>query len=187
MVLGQLLIWTLLGALLAVRVHVSRAFNRASAHLTVNIFETSNLKPVALIGLVDVLLVVGGLVVSTVQSLDFSFRIGNYTNALLVAIPAILFLAIYPMWPLHRRMRAYRTRQLHEVNERIRDASVNLQPDEMEQLEILLQRRERVLIASTWPMDVGILRRFVFYIIIPPLAWVGAAMAESLVESFLRS
>jgi hypothetical protein len=55
----------------------------------------------------------------------------------------------------------------------------------MEQLENLLQRRERVLAASTWPMDVGTLRRFVFYIIISPLAWVGAALVESLLEGFL--
>lgn len=186
MVFGQMLLWTLLGVLLAVRIHVSHAFNRASHQVAVSIFETSNLKPFAMIGLVDVLLVAGGMVLSTVQSLDFSFRPENYTNALVVAVPAMLFLAIYPMWPLHRRLSAYRTCQLHEVNEQIRGALDSLQPDHMERLEILLQRRERVLAASTWPMDVDTLRRFVFYIIIPPLAWVGAAMVESLLEGFLR-
>ena len=56
----------------------------------------------------------------------------------------------------------------------------------MNTLEVLLQRRERVSNAATWPIDVGFLQRFLFYIIIPPLAWVGAALVEFVIDGFIR-
>ncbi|MBL6691279.1 MAG: hypothetical protein ISP91_12890, partial [Pseudomonadales bacterium] len=78
-----------------------------------------------------------------------------------------------------------RQEQLDELNRLIREASKSLSPDDVHQLEVLLQRRERVSSAPTWPADVSTFQRFLLYIIIPPLAWVGAALVELVVEGFL--
>lgn len=186
MILGQVLIWTVTGCLLATRFHVIRAFHHASRQVDINLFETSNLKPFARIGQIDVLIIAGVLVLSTVQSLDFSFRSDNYSKALIIAIPSALYLTIYPMWDIHKRMLAIKTQQLADLAVRISQTSTALSTPDVNELEVLLQRRERVLAVTTWPLDITILQRFLFYIIIPPLAWVGAAIVEYLIEGMIR-
>ncbi len=184
--LGQLAIWILLGCLLAIRGRIAIAFRRVSEQVTVDIFEPSNLKPFAQIGLIDVLTITAGLVLSSVQSLDFSFRLDNYSKAIIIVVPAMLYLSIYPMWGIHKRMKLMRQQQLDELNALILTTPKDLDIAHLNQLEILLQRRERVSSAATWPIDLAILQRFMFYIIIPPLAWVGAALVESAIDGFIQ-
>lgn len=185
MILGQTTIWVLLACLLFVRITTSRAFRKFSDDAPVDIFEPSNLRPFAQLGLIDVLVIAVGLVLSTVQSLDFSFRPDNYSKALVILVPASVFLVMYPIWGIHVRMKENRQEQLDELNRLIREASKSLSPDDVHQLEVLLQRRERVSEAPTWPVNVSTFQRFLLYIIIPPLAWVGAALVELVVEGFL--
>ena len=183
--IGQILIWTLLGGFLYLRIHVARQFCAAGARAQVDIFEPSNLRPFAQTGLIDVLIIVAGMVLSGVQALDFSFRPDNYSKALVIVAPAIVFLAIYPMWGLHKKMHAMRQTQLDELNGLIGAASKSLSDEAVIQLEALLQRRERVIAAPTWPVDIAIMQRFLFYIVLPPLAWVGAAMVENFINDLL--
>lgn len=182
-IFGQATIWMMIAFFLYLRIHASMAFRRAGSGIPVDIFETSNLRPFAQLGLIDVLVVAGGLVLSTVQSLDFSFRFDNYSKALIVLIPAVAFLMINPMWLLHQRMTALKEEELRQLNNIIANTSKELEIQKMESLEILLQRRERASDLATWPIDLSVLQRFLFYIIIPPSAWVGAAIVEYLVES----
>ncbi len=185
MMLGQILIWMLLACLLYVRIRTSRNFRAVSESVDIDIFEPSNLRPFAQLSLIDILIIAVGLVLSTVQSLDFSFRPDNYSKALVILVPASIFLVLYPIWGIHKRMKKIRQDQLDELNRLIRQASKSLDSDDLHNLEILLQRRERVAAAPTWPVDVSTLQRFTLYIIIPPLAWVGAALVELLIDALL--
>ena len=38
---------------------------------------------------------------------------------------------------------------------------------------------------SEWPFDVGVMTRLAFYLVIPPLTWVGAALIENAVDALL--
>ena len=46
-ILGQMVIWTMMGYLLFIRARIARSFNHASKDLSVDIFETTNLRPFA--------------------------------------------------------------------------------------------------------------------------------------------
>jgi hypothetical protein len=179
------MVWMTMGLFLPVRFHVAQAFNRAGDQVSIDIFEPGNLSPFARNGLIDVLIISGGIVLSLVQSLDLSFRPDNYYKAMIIALPSIVFLAIQPMWRLHKRMAAERQQQIDKLNEKIRAASKEIDTAYIEALEVLLQRRERVLAAPTWPVDIKIIQRFLFYIVIPPLAWVGAALVEMVIDGFI--
>lgn len=182
---GQVSIWVLLGLLLYIRTHTARQFRTASQAVHIDIFATAELKPFAQIGLTDVLIIVIGLMLSTVQSLDFIFRPDSYSKALVIVLPAIGYLSRYPMWGLHLAMKKIRQEQLTELESLIQAASKLLKDDDITLLESLLQRRERVLAVPTWPIDIAFLQRLISYIIIPPLAWVGAALVEYLLAGFL--
>lgn len=184
--IGQLAIWILLGCLLAIRGRIAIAFRRISEQVAVDIFEPTNLKPFAQIGLIDVLTITAGMVLSSVQSMDFSFRFDNYGKALIIVVPAMFYLAIYPMWGIHKKMKQMRQQQLEELNALIFKSPKDLGTTNMNQLESLLQRRERVSSAATWPIDLATLQRFLFYIIIPPLAWIGAALVEFVINGLIQ-
>ena len=54
-------------------------------------------------------------------------------------------------------------------------------------LEALLSHRDRLHDQPTWPFSTALASRLVFYLVIPPIAWVGAASAEQLVTQWFGS
>ena len=187
LILGQMLVWILVGFFLALRIRVARAFRHASEQVEIDIFEPTPLKPFAQIGLVDVLVITGALLITTLQSFDLSFRPDNYSNTLIVVIPSMVYLVIYPMYGIHKRMVQMRQGELESINRIIATAPKDLDLDNVSALEILLQRRERIEKTSTWPIDTSTMQRFLFYIVIPPLAWVGSALVEFVIDAAIQS
>ena len=48
-----------------------------------------------------------------------------------------------------------------------------------------MQRRERLLALNTWPIDVTTVTRFFLYLVIPALAWIGAAFVEIAIDAMV--
>ena len=89
------------------------------------------------------------------------------------------------MWQLHKRLAARKRELLAEVASQIADCPETGDAVSVERLEQLLQRRDRVQALHTWPLDIRIWSRLVFYGLIPPLAWAGSALVEVFVERLL--
>ena len=64
-------------------------------------------------------------------------------------------------------------------------APKNLTGEHAAALETLLKRRDRIHNLATWPLNVSMVSRLLIYGVIPPAAWVGAALMERLVEDLL--
>jgi hypothetical protein len=182
---GQLVVWICVGFLLAIRLYVGKLFYQLGKTIKISIFEQSPLQPFARVGMLDVGIVVGALVIAVVQSIDAQFRLGNYATAFLVAVPAGTALLIRPMWSLHRRLAERKQKLLEQVCQQLEVASEQTSAADMAVLESLLQRRGRIKAIHTWPVDVAIWRRLFFYVLIPPLAWSGAALVEVVIDKFL--
>lgn len=185
--LGQIMVWVFVGWMLAVRIYVGNQFYRYGETVPINVFEQSRLEPFARVGLLDIVIVLGGIAISTVQSLDAQFRLGNYLTAFVVAVPAAIALLLRPMWTVHKRLREQKRLLMHEVREQLRKAPQASDEQSVEALEKLLQRRDRVKSLHTWPFDVSTWSRLLFYGLIPPLAWVAAAIVELTIERLLGS
>jgi hypothetical protein len=184
-ILGQTLLWVCVGVLLAVRLHIAGLFHDLGGRIGFSLFEPTPLHAFARVGMLDVVIVVGGMAIATVQSIDVQFRLENYLSATVVAVPASIVLLIRPMWAIHRRMKARKLRLLGEIRALTAAAPESTRLDDMRLLEDLLRRRDRVAGLRTWPLDIRIWRRLAFYILIPPLAWAGAALMEVFVENVL--
>jgi hypothetical protein len=183
--MGQTLLWTAVGFLIAARLYVVSLFYRYGKQVEISIFEQSRLEPFARVGMLDVVITVGAMAITTLQSIDAHFRLGNYLSALLVTIPAATALLVTPMWTLHSRLKLRKQELLVEVTDQIAAAPEQGSAQEMAQLELLLRRRDRVRDLHTWPLDFSIWSRLFFYGLIPPLAWLGAALVEVLVERMM--
>jgi hypothetical protein len=173
---GQMLLWIGIALFGGARLISANAFSRLGDVVDLDLFRLDRLKPLARSGLVDILIIAGALAVSPLQSLDAQFRWYNYRFALIVAIPSAAILLLWPLRHVHRRIRAEKDRRIAEIDERIEAASQA--PDDLPRFEALLAHRDRLREQHTWLLSSALLSRLFFYLIIPPLAWVGAALVE---------
>jgi len=187
--LGQVGLWMVIGLMLGVRFGAARAFRRLASIVPVDLLRPDRLKPIARAGLVDVVLIMGGMLIAPLQSIDAEFRWYNYRFALMVMVPVSAFALIWPLVPLHRRNRAERDARLAELDRQIgaHGEAFATSPDASVRLEALLAHRDRLRGVRTWPLSGGLLTRLVLYLVIPPLAWAGAAVVELFVDRLLGS
>ncbi len=190
--MGQLFMWWVVALLLMDRARSARAFRDLGRVIRFDLFRLDTIRPLARAGIIDVVIVAGALLLSPLQSLDAEFRPENYRFALVVATPAMLFFVIWPLRPIHQRIQAERASRLAAIEEQLArlgetrpDASAGSVGANTTDLELLLAHRDRLVNARTWPLDLRLLSRIVIYLIIPPLAWAGAALVERLIDAAL--
>ena len=185
--MGQMMMWWLIGLLLGVRVTSARAFRGLAEVVEIDLLRPDRLRPLARAGVVDVVIIAGALLFTPLQSLDAEFRWYNYHFGLVVALPAAAFLLAWPLRPLHARNREERATRLAELERQIATlgADAPTDADASARLEALLAHRDRLRAARVWPLSAGLLSRVLLYMVIPPLAWAGAALVERMVDRLL--
>ena len=178
-------LWLVIGLLLAVRIQAAHAFRRLGQQVRFELHRLERLEPLARSGLLDVLVIAGALALSPLQSLDAEFRWYNYSFALLVAIPASAGLLLWPVSAVQARIRREKRRRLAQLDGRI-DAHGRRDDDEaIARLETLLAHRDRIASQRTWLFSTDLVSRVLLYLVIPPLAWAGAALVERFVDRAL--
>jgi len=187
LVIGQLFVWTIVGLVLTYRLHTAWRFYQAGKIVPIDLYDTKKYGPFARNGLDDVFAITMLLVLATLQSLDAQFRLGNYITAWIIAFPAAASLLILPMLSLQRRLLAHKKEFLQEMYRQVSEASRIVEPDSLAQIELLMQHRDRIQHTSAWPIDFSIASRLILYIVIPPLAWLGAAVVEVGLDKILGS
>lgn len=182
---GQIFMWSTIAVSLFFVFQDDFLLYQYGRHVSVNIYDLDKLNGFGSAALSQFLMVVGALVLTTLQSLDRDFQWVNYANGLYVGIPSAIIFVILPTWTIRKNIKQEKARVLASINAEIQLASTGLESESLLRMNALIARREQVQHTRTWPMDISIFSRFLFYIFIPPLAWLGAAMMEVLLDSFL--
>jgi len=185
---GQTFLWLVIGVVLVVRVRVSLCFRRLAQQVDFDLFQLERLGPLAKNGLADVLLIAGALLFTPLQSLDAEFRWVNYQFPVLLGPLVSVFLLFWPLWPIHLRLVADRAARLATIDAELRRqkaGGADLDVESTLRLETLLAHRDRIRDARTWPVGLDLLSRALFYVVLPPLAWAGAALVEQVVDRFV--
>lgn len=178
-VAANALLWTLVGFLLAWRLPASLALVRFGRTLRLDLYRPETLHPLARVGTGDLLVFMGAIALSTLQSLDAELRLENYASAFLVGGASGVLLFLFPLWGVRANIKARKAARIAEI-----DAAFDATPrSDLRELELLAAHRERIAQLSNWPIDLSIVTRIFAYVIIPPLAWVAAALVERVVDS----
>ena len=106
---------------------------------------------------------------------------------MVVAVPAGALLAWLPMRRVHRRLWQQRGERIEAVEVALNDADEGLTAEGLSRTKLLHLRRERLRRLSSWPVDMGSMQRALLYFVIPPLAWLGAALEEMALEQALTA
>ena len=117
----------------------------------------------------------------------FQFASWYIMVAVLVQNAAVLIL---PMRGVHERLRAAKHDELARVNAAIRGEPGALSGSPLGKrdrlaLADLLAWRAFVEAVPEWPIDISTLSRFVLYVVIPLLGWVGAALVQHVLDAAL--
>ncbi|MFK7913381.1 MAG: hypothetical protein AB8B93_05665 [Pseudomonadales bacterium] len=171
-------LWAMVALLLGWRIAVSRRIARLSMAMQLDLYRLDLLRPLARIATTDVLIIAGALALLPLQSLDAEFRIWNYQWGLIIGVPAVVVLFLLPLWGLRGRIAALKAERVQTLRAQL----AQLQPDNVEQLEVHSAHIDRIASLPTWPIDLRVVTRIFVYLIIPPLAWVASALVENLVD-----
>lgn len=181
-VAGNVFIWIVIARTLAFRVLSATAMAQFGAGIdTLTAGSVDQLRPITQVATFDVLMVMGSFALMPLQTLDAEFRWANYEAGFIVGGLSGLALFFLPMSGVARRIADLRRRELeraHAALDAVGDADIVT-------LEPLLAYRDRVRALPALPVDLRIVTRILFYFVIPPLAWVAAAIVENWVSRYL--
>jgi hypothetical protein len=183
---GNTLTWVAVAHIALRRGLASMGLSRLGRdHIEVDLLRLDALLPFGRIGALHVLVVAIAVSLSAFQSLDAEVRWDNYKFALAAGIPLGLALTFLPMIGIRRNVRRAKQIAIAKLNEAISRANRDLEPDPLRYLADLLRQREAIQNAREWPLDVTAVSRIAIYFVIPPIAWVGGALVEVLVQAAL--
>jgi hypothetical protein len=182
LIIGNVVLWAVVAFLTAARLRDALAMRRFSQTLRIDLYNLAALRPIGRAAVRDVLVIMGALALMPLQSLDAEFRWVNYQTGLVLGLISSMVFFFLPMSGVHGRIRAAKVARIDELQGLIDDQDEK----DVVALEALVAHRERIAHLPTWPADLSVLSRVGFYLIIPPLAWVGAALVETLVQGYIE-
>ena len=151
----------------------------------INLLDSSAVKPFATHGVRSSMLAIVCLSVSANLWLDPDSPAIGTIASLVLLIGATVIALLLPTWGIHKRLKATKWAELHELRSsiharrQIRDRT----PDDSQHLRAELALESRLMAASEWPFDAGSYGRVALYVILGLGSWVGAALVERLLES----
>jgi len=175
------LLWaTILPALWRL-IRVSLFVWRLGSRVRIDLDDPRLLGAFADIGIRHLLVIIVGLSVIPMQAI-LTGRIAtvDFVPALVVTVPVALMVLLLPMWGIRAAVIAAKSIEL----DRLSELANALEQGSDRSMLVSLYRRQ-VAATPEWPASAGAASRVLFYVVIPPLAWVAAALVQDLVSNVL--
>lgn len=145
-------------------------------------FGTAALRPAVF--QIGIVCMYGFLLLGDSKPFDDGVWIG--IAACLGTLAGIVF---FPLLGIRQRIRETRRESLQALDLRIETLDISefdtASVKSLDEMDTLLDMRERVARAPGWPLDLAGVRRILLYIILPPLTWAAAAVMEMLINAAL--
>jgi hypothetical protein len=185
MVANTAVVWIVMTSAIFALIHNARMFNRLARRVSVDLLHTELLTPFGRVAVISTLALIGAQAAFPLLWLN-SELLTSLPGLIATAVPMV-FLFLLPVWPVHRAIAAAKAAELERIGQLI-DQFGSTPPETAEgfaRLNPLLVYRREVAEVSEWPFNTSIMTRLCFYLIIPPLTWIGAALIENVVDTFL--
>lgn len=101
-------------------------------------------------------------------------------------VVSLIGIVILPMRGIRTRVESAREELLGTLDRRLEALNSSdlgaASAETLRDMDTILDMRERVSQAPSWPVDLAGLRRIVLYIVLPPLTWSAAALVEMAID-----
>ena len=162
----------------------------ARSHLVVDIFDIRSMLPFTMVGVSNILFFAGAYTLVPIAYIDSGTLILPAVMSLLFSLPTGVTLFFLPIVAVRSRIFREKAKEIDAVTLAIRgdrDALKNTNiADEADSItrSNLIIYRDLVERTSEWPITNSSIKRLGIYVIVPLLAWVGAALVERMIDSF---
>jgi hypothetical protein len=180
--IGGALVWIVMTFAITSLVDIALQFNRLARKAEVDLLDPSALTPFGHVAVISTLAMIGAQASFPLMWIDqISSAVTMVPGLVATAVPMVLMFAL-PVWPVHRRMAAAKLAELQRIRGWIDSArganAAPAEPQALQRLVPLLSYRNEIEHLSEWPFNATLLTRLGFYLVIPPLTWIGAALME---------
>lgn len=184
-VMGTLLTWFCVNHLFAIFIRNARVFASLGRDMvSVDVLNMQKLRPFGGIALLPAYSLLGAQLLYPIMLLGGEFNALAMLPGFLLTTVLLGVLFVRPIWPLHLRLMAEKSTAIAVADEEIAGWQAG-DSSTLRELQPLLAYREYLNGLSEWPFQVSILARWAFYLVIPPLTWVLAALMETFVDRMI--
>lgn len=188
--LGALIVWLIMTVAITSQVQNAIRIGRLARRLPpIDLFRTDQLLPFAWVAISSSLSLIGSLALFPLLYIDQDTSLRTVLPGIVPTVLPMLALLLLPMWPAHKLLKARKAQMVWQINSALgelrNEEELYSDQDQLQQINNLLDHRAHVQRVSDWPIDVGVVSQLAFYLIIPPLTWVGAALIENVVDAVL--
>jgi hypothetical protein len=188
LLLAILFIWSLLSCVITFLIGNVEVFARlARDNVRIDLLDTSNLHGFSRVAVYSTLLLLGALVAFPLLLIgDNTTWISVVPGFLGVFLPMV-YIFLMPILPIKKRVKLAKLKELDLIQLQINQLastgkSLAEDSEKLSSLLPLLEYKREIRQVAEWPFDSPALLRLLFYLLIPPLTWVGAALIERLVD-----
>ncbi|MEZ5596840.1 MAG: hypothetical protein R3E84_10675 [Pseudomonadales bacterium] len=189
--LGTVITWFVILGTITALIYNARLYGAIGRkHLQADALQPHQLAPFATLALLPSLTLMGTQMAYPLLSLSGEFNANATMPGFLLTLGSAIYLLLRPTWPVHVHMREARDALLASTNARLAEwrrgqSPMNLPASNIAEVSALLTFRDHVRRATVWPFNIALIGRWLFYLIIPPLTWVLAALVEYGVDHWL--
>lgn len=185
--LGAIITWLIMFAVSAALIENGIRFGRLAKHLPqLDLLRIDKLLPFARVAIASTLAMIGAMAFFPLLSMDSGASASTILPGLVGTGASMLTMVLLPIWPIHGVIKRAKNVELEAVNEQLEGLLLEgKSDDELSRLNSLLSFRSHLQQVSEWPINLGGIGRLGFYLIIPPLTWIGAALIENIVDAFV--
>jgi hypothetical protein len=182
-------IWVLLVAVISFLRNGVRVFARlAKDHVRIDLLNDASLRAFSRVAVYSTLILMGALAGFPLLMLGTETNYVTVIPGFLTIFISMLFIFLVPLIPVRKRIKNSKAHELESIQNRINqltqdEHNLAANTETLSQLQPLLDYRREIQQVAEWPFDSPALVRLLFYLFIPPLTWVGAALIERLVDT----
>ncbi len=186
--LGGILSWFIMLHLITALVWNAHMFAKLGRDdMEIDALRPELLLPFATVALLPSLTLMATQLFYPLLSLNGQFSPIATLPGFIMTLLSALYLLLRTTWPVHMRMREAKASLLASSEGSIArwretNPDWNFSSDAMGELLPILAFRNHVRALPVWPFNLGLLGRWLFYVVIPPLTWVMAALMENLID-----
>ena len=179
-VFAPMFVWVSMIMAIAGLIDNALLFRRLVSRTRIDLLAPSSLTAFGRVAAISTLALIGAQAAFPLLWIDTEQALVTSLPGFLGTGAAMVALFVLPIMPAHRAIVAAKRAELERIGTHIasdRHAIERLEPH-------LVYRRE-ILCVSDWPFDSTIVTRLGFYLVIPPLTWLGAAVFDVFVERMM--
>ena len=160
----------------------------ARDNIHVDLLNSTKLRPFSRVAVYSTLVLVGALASFPLLLIDQEAGYLEVLPGFFATFLPMVFIFLIPLLPIRKRIIECKSKELesiqHQINRLTLSENKLLQNrKKLSELQPLLDYRREIRQVPEWPFDSPVFLRLLFYLAIPPLTWVGAALIERWVDS----